>query len=119
MTNSIIIRRPDDWHLHLRDGAMLEAALPFTAKDFGRAIVMPNLNPPVTTAKMADEYKARILAAVPAGSNFQPLMTAYLTDAVDPDELAAGYESGSFTAAKLYPANATTNSAFGVSDITK
>ena len=97
--------------------AMLEAALPFTANQFGRAIVMPNLNPPVTTAALADAYKARIMAALPSGSIFQPLMTAYLTDAVDPDALSKGYETGSFVAAKLYPANATTNSAFGVSDI--
>jgi dihydroorotase len=116
---TLTIRRPDDWHVHLRDGAMLEAVLPFTARQFARAIVMPNLTPPVTTADAADAYRARILACLPDGAEFTPLMTCYLTDATDPDELADGYARGSFAAAKLYPANATTNSAKGVTDIAR
>ena len=119
MTKTLTITRPDDWHLHLRDGDMLAAALPFTARQFARAIVMPNLTPPVTTAAQADAYKARILDALPDGMDFTPLMTGYLTDNTDPDALAEGFERGSFAAAKLYPANATTNSAFGVSDVAK
>lgn len=118
-TTTLTIKKPDDWHLHLRDGAVLKAALPFTANRFSRAIVMPNLNPPVTSAALANAYKARILAVLPTGSPFQPLMTLYLTDTVDPDELTKGFAEGHFVAAKLYPANATTNSAFGVSDIRK
>ena len=117
MTKKLTITRPDDWHLHLRDGDMLAAAVPFTARQFARAIVMPNLTPPVTTADQADAYKARIMAALPEGMDFTPLMTAYLTDDTDPDALAEGFERGSFTAAKLYPANATTNSAAGVTDV--
>ena len=117
--DSITIRRPDDWHVHLRDGAMLKAVVPETAREFGRAIVMPNLVPPVTTVAAAEAYRARILAALPAGSRFTPLMTAYLTDASNADEIARGFESKVFTAAKLYPANATTNSASGVTDLTK
>jgi dihydroorotase len=113
----LTIRRPDDWHIHLRDGAMLAAVLPHTARQFARAIVMPNLVPPVTTAEMAKAYRERIMAALPAGLDFTPLMTAYLTDHTDPDDLQRGFQDGIFTAAKLYPAHATTNSAHGVSDI--
>lgn len=116
-TASLRIRRPDDWHLHLRDGAMLAAVLPWTARVFGRAIVMPNLVPPVTTASAAKEYRERILKALPAGLSFAPLMTAYLTDGTDPDDLATGHGEGVLTAAKLYPAGATTNSANGVTDV--
>ena len=117
MSDALTIRRPDDWHLHLRDGAALKSVLPHTAKQFGRAIVMPNLSPPITTAEAANTYRDRILAALPAGSTFEPLMTAYLTDGTDAEALAAGYRDGAFVAAKLYPANATTNSAAGVTDI--
>jgi dihydroorotase len=117
MTDSLTIRRPDDWHLHLRDNAAMQAVLPYTARQFGRAIVMPNLTPPITTAEMAVTYRERIVAAVPAGLNFTPLMVAYLTNGTDPDALAAGYRNGAFVAAKLYPAHATTNSAAGVTDI--
>jgi dihydroorotase len=117
MTDSLTIRRPDDWHLHLRDGAAMQAVLPYTAKQFARAIVMPNLTPPITTAEAALAYRARIQAAVPAGLSFTPLMVAYLTNATDPDALATGFKSGAFVAAKLYPAHATTNSAAGVTDI--
>ncbi|WP_029010545.1 dihydroorotase [Azospirillum halopraeferens] len=113
----LILRRPDDWHIHLRDDAMMKAVLPFTARQFARAIVMPNLKPPVVTAAAAAAYRARILDAVPAGTGFTPLMTAYLTDTTDPDDLEQGARDGVFTAAKLYPANATTNSAHGVSDV--
>lgn len=112
---SLTIRRPDDWHLHLRDGAMLKAVAPFSARQFARAIVMPNLTPPVTSAAAAEAYRTRIKAA--AGPGFTPLMTCYLTDQADPDELAAGHRAGAWVAAKLYPANATTNSAHGVTDI--
>jgi dihydroorotase len=115
----ITIRRPDDWHVHLRDGAMLEAVLPYTARAFARAIVMPNLVPPVTTVAAAEAYRGRILKALPQGVDFTPLMTAYLTDASDPDEITRGYRGGAFAAVKLYPAHATTNSAHGVSDIAK
>jgi dihydroorotase len=111
------LRRPDDWHVHLRDGAMLQAVAPATARTFGRAIVMPNLSPPVTTVDQGRAYRDRILAAVPDGSGFTPLMTAYLTDTIDPAEIARGHAEGVFTACKLYPAHATTNSAAGVSDI--
>ena len=117
MTESITIRRPDDWHLHLRDGAMLEAVLPYTARQFARAIVMPNLAPPVTTVAAASAYRDRILAALPDGMDFTPLMTAYLTDDSDPDEIERGHAEGVWVAAKLYPAGATTNSASGVTDI--
>ena len=116
-TERLAIRRPDDWHVHLRDGAMLEAVLPYTAAAFGRAIVMPNLPEPITTAEAADAYRRRILAALPPGADFTPLMTCYLTDGTDPDDLVDGFRAGSFAAAKLYPAKATTNSAFGVTDI--
>src|SRR5690348_7317506 len=101
MPDSLTLRRPDDWHLHLRDGAMLAAVLPYTARQFARAIVMPNLVPPVTSAAVAAAYRARILAALPAGARFTPLMTAYLTDATDADTLAQGHAEGVFTAAKL------------------
>ena len=112
---SITIRRPDDWHVHLRDGEMLDRVAPFTARQFARAIVMPNLVPPVTSVEDAAAYRDRIGAA--AGPGFTPLMTCYLTDDVDPDELARGYSEGVWVAAKLYPAGATTNSASGVTDI--
>jgi dihydroorotase len=115
MTDRLTIRRPDDWHVHLRDGAMLEAVAPYTARQFARAIIMPNLTPPITTVAGAQAYRSRIVAA--AGPGFTPLMTLYLTDDADPDELARGHASGVFTAAKLYPANATTNSAHGVTDV--
>jgi dihydroorotase len=117
MSDILTIRQPDDWHLHFRDGAMMQAVVGYTARQFARAIVMPNLSPPVTTSKAAAEYRARILAAVPQGLSFTPLMTCYLTDSVDARDLKAGFESGVFTAAKLYPANATTNSAHGVSNV--
>ena len=113
----LTIRRPDDWHVHLRDGDMLRTVVGHTARQFARAIVMPNLSPPVTDAASAAAYRERILAALPEGADFTPLMTCYLTDATAPDEVARGFEQGVFTAAKLYPANATTNSAHGVSAI--
>ncbi len=116
---TLTLRRPDDWHAHFRDGAMLAAVLPFTARQFARAIVMPNLVPPVTTVAAAEAYRARILAALPKGARFTPLMTCYLTDGTDPAEVERGYRSGAFAAVKLYPAKATTNSAFGVTDIAK
>jgi dihydroorotase len=119
MTKRITIRRPDDWHLHVRDGAMLAAVLPFTARHFGRAIVMPNLVPPVTAAADAIAYRKRVMAALPAGAAFTPLMTCYLTDATDPDDLEHGFRDGVFAGAKLYPAHATTNSASGVTDVGK
>ena len=115
----LTLRRPDDWHVHLRDGAMLEQVADATARQFARAIVMPNLTPPVTTVAAAEAYRSRILAAVPAERDFTPLMTAYLTDTIDPDEIARGFEAGVFTACKLYPANATTNSAHGVTDVAR
>lgn len=114
---SLTIRRPDDWHVHLRDDEVLRGVAVFTARQFARAIVMPNLSPPVTTVEAAVRYRDRILAAVPEGVNFTPLMTCYLTDHTDPDELERGHRQGVFTAAKLYPANATTNSAHGVTDV--
>ena len=119
MTDRLTIRKPDDWHLHVRDGAMLRAALPFTARNFGRAIIMPNLLPPVLTVKDAIAYRARVVAALPEGANFTPLMTCYLTDTTDPDEVETGFREGVFTAVKMYPANATTNSAHGVTDFRK
>jgi dihydroorotase len=119
MTQSLTIRRPDDWHVHLRDGAMLAAVADATARQFARAIVMPNLTPPVTTVAAAAAYRDRILAALPQGRAFQPLMTCYLTDGADPAEIERGHAQGVFTAAKLYPAHATTNSAHGVTDIRK
>jgi dihydroorotase len=113
----IEIRRPDDWHLHLRDGAAMAAVLPFTAERFARAIVMPNLKPPVTTAQGALAYRERILGALPAGATFTPLMTLYLTDRTDPDEIDNAARSQWIKACKLYPAGATTNSDSGVTDI--
>ena len=118
MTDRLTIRRPDDWHVHLRDGAMLEAVAKYTAAQFARAIIMPNLSPPVTTAEEGAAYRNRIRAAVP-GMDFTPLIVAYLTDASDPDQMARGHSAGVFTAAKLYPAHATTGSAHGVTDITR
>ena len=127
--DAISLRRPDDWHVHLRDGAMLVQVLPFTARQFARAIVMPNLAPPVTDAAAARAYRERILAALRphpnppplagegTGVGFTPLMTCYLTDATDPEEVARGYGEGVFAAVKLYPAHATTNSEFGVTDL--
>ena len=117
MTDSLRIRRPDDWHLHLRDGAALAAVLPHTARQFARAIVMPNLQPPVTTTAMARDYRDRILAARPAGSTFQPLMTLYLTDATQATEIRVARDSGIVQGCKLYPAGATTHSDAGVTDI--
>ena len=119
MSQQITIRKPDDWHLHLRDGAMLKAVLPFTARHFGRAIVMPNLAPPVATTQDAIAYRARVMAALPPGSNFQPLMTCYLTENTNPDDVEAGFKQGVFTGVKLYPAHATTHSAAGVGDFAK
>ncbi len=113
--DTLTIRRPDDWHVHLRDGDMLAAVAPYTARQFARAIVMPNLSPPVSTVAAAAAYRDRIVAA--AGPGFTPLMTCYLTDGIDPQELRRGHGDGVFTGAKLYPAHATTNSAHGVSDI--
>ena len=110
----IEITRPDDWHLHLRDGAMLHTIVGFSAAVFGRAIVMPNLVPPVRTPAEAEAYRARILAALPDRHPFEPLMTAYMTDNADPDDIRSGFENGIFRAVKLYPAGATTNSEFGV-----
>ena len=115
MTSKITLRRPDDWHLHLRDGDMLRAVLPSTATHFARAIIMPNLVPPVVTAADAVAYRDRILGALPEGSTFEPLMTLYLTENTDPDDVAAAHASGLIKAVKLYPAGATTNSASGVS----
>lgn len=117
MTDRLTIRRPDDWHVHLRDGAMLAAVTPFTARRFGRAIVMPNLTPPVTTIAAAVAYRERIQAAVPADADFTPLMTCYLTDDADPAEIQRGFADGVWAACKLYPAHVTTNSAHGVTDI--
>lgn len=116
---SLTITRPDDWHLHLRDGAALAAVLPDTARQFARAIVMPNLKPPVTTVEAARAYRERILAARPTGSDFEPLMTLYLTDNTAPDEIARARQSGFVHAVKYYPAGATTNSENGVTDLAK
>lgn len=116
MTETFIIRRPDDWHLHLRDGAMLTGVAPQSAVHFGRAIIMPNLVPPVVRGDDAKAYRERILAALPDGSQFEPLMTLYLTETTDPDDLAAAAQSGLVKAVKLYPAGATTNSDSGVRD---
>jgi dihydroorotase len=116
---TITLTRPDDWHLHLRDGAALAAVLPDTARRFARAIVMPNLKPPVTSVALAAAYRDRILAALPAGMNFTPLMTLYLTDNMPPAEIDAARASGFVHAVKLYPAGATTNSDAGVSDLRK
>jgi dihydroorotase len=119
MNHKLIITRPDDWHLHLRDGAALQAVLPDTARQFARAIVMPNLRPPVTTTVLAAEYRARILEALPTGSKFEPLMTLYLTDNTSVEEIKRAKASGFVHGVKLYPAGATTNSDSGVSDLTK
>lgn len=116
MSNQITIARPDDWHLHLRDGAMLRAVLPETARHFARAIIMPNLVPPVINTAMARDYRDRILAALPADMTFNPLMTLYLTEDTAPDEIRTAHASGLVKAVKLYPAGATTNSASGVRD---
>ena len=118
MTQELTITRPDDWHLHVRDGAALAAVLPDTARQFGRAIIMPNLRPPVTTAALAVAYRRRILEALPAGADFEPLMTLYLTDLTPPDEIVRAKAAG-VVALKLYPAGATTNSDAGVTDIRK
>jgi dihydroorotase len=115
--DTLVIRRPDDWHVHLRDGDMLAAVVNATARQFARAIVMPNLKPPVTTVAAASAYRARIIAAVDPALGFTPLITAYLTDGFDADQLVRGLAEGVLTAAKLYPAHATTNSAHGVTDI--
>jgi dihydroorotase len=119
MTESLTIRRPDDWHLHLRDGAMLAGVLPETARHFARAIIMPNLVPPVVTGDDARAYRDRIMAALPGGMAFTPLMTLYLTETTDPADVAAAHAEGLVTAVKLYPAGATTNSASGVRDLTR
>ncbi len=116
-TDSLTIRRPDDWHVHLRDGPMLDGVVHHTSRQFARAIVMPNLVPPVTTVTAAESYRDRILAALEPGADFTPLMTCYLTDDIDPGEIERGHAAGVFTACKLYPANATTNSSHGVTDI--
>jgi dihydroorotase len=115
LPQSLTLRRPDDWHVHLRDGDMLKAVAPYTARQFARAIVMPNLVPPVTNVAAAEAYRERVRTA--AGPGFTPLMTCYLTDDLDPDEVRRGHEAGAWVAAKLYPAHATTNSAFGVTDV--
>ncbi len=119
MTETLTLRRPDDWHLHLRDGAMLAAVLPESARHFARAIVMPNLVPPVTTAAQAAAYRRRILDALPEGMAFEPLMTLYLTEDTDPEDVAAAAREGLVRAVKLYPAGATTNSASGVRDFSR
>lgn len=118
MTSTLTLTRPDDWHLHVRDGAALQTVVPHTAAQFGRAIIMPNLKPPVTTAELALAYKARILAAVPKGVAFEPLMTLYLTDNLPPEEIVKAKAAG-VVACKLYPAGATTNSDAGVTDLKK
>lgn len=117
LPQEITLTRPDDWHLHVRDGATLASVLPHTAAQFGRAIIMPNLKPPVTTTAQAGEYRARILAALPAGMQFEPLMTLYLTNNTPPDEIRRAKDSGFVHAVKLYPAGATTNSDAGVTDL--
>lgn len=119
MTTSLTLRRPDDWHLHLRDGEMLKGVIADTSRTFARAIIMPNLVPPVVTTADAEAYRSRILAALPAGHRFQPLMTLYLTEHTNPDDVEAGKASGLITAVKLYPAGATTNSHGGVRDMEK
>jgi len=115
----ITIPKPDDWHLHLRDGAMLEGVLPYSARDFARAIIMPNLMPPVVTSTDAQAYRDRIMAALPKGMDFTPLMTLYLTEGTDAADVASAHASGLVTAVKLYPAGATTNSSSGVRDLAK
>ncbi|NOX83449.1 MAG: dihydroorotase [Alphaproteobacteria bacterium] len=118
MPHRLTIRQPDDWHVHLRDGAMLGAVANYTARQFARAIIMPNLVEPITTIAAGEAYRKRIIGAVAGGVNFTPLMTCYLTDSLDTDEVEKGFTSGVFTACKLYPENATTNSSLGVTDIT-
>lgn len=118
-SDNLTIRLPDDWHVHLRDGAMLTHILRYTERQFGRAIVMPNLNPPITTIAQAIAYRQRILSARAENSDFQPLMTCYLTDHAEPSEISEGFAQGVFTACKLYPAHATTNAQHGVSDVLK
>lgn len=117
-TTTLSLTRPDDWHLHVRDGAALAAVIPHTAAQFGRAIIMPNLKPPITTTQQAVSYRDRILAALPEGADFQPLMTLYLTDHTPPEEMARAQEAG-VVALKLYPAGATTHSDAGVTDLRK
>ena len=117
MSDRLTIRRPDDWHVHLRDGDMLRAVVGHTARQFARAIIMPNLSPPVTTIAAAIAYRDRIIAALPEGTDFSPLMTCYLTDRADGQEIVRGYKDGVFAACKLYPAHATTNSTHGVTDV--
>jgi dihydroorotase len=117
--DTLTIARPDDWHLHLRDGEALKAVLPDTARRFARAIIMPNLRPPVTTTEQAAAYRERILAAVPPAPTFTPLMTLYLTDNTPPEEIDRAKASGFVHAVKLYPAGATTNSDAGVTDLNK
>jgi len=116
--NDLSIQMPDDWHLHIRDGAAMAAVVPYTARQFGRAIIMPNLRPPITTTAQAAAYRERILAALPEGSTFEPLMTLYLTDNLPPDEIKRAKDAG-IVAVKLYPAGATTNSDAGVTDLRK
>ncbi|MCH1482358.1 MAG: amidohydrolase family protein, partial [Alphaproteobacteria bacterium] len=118
-TKTLTLPRPDDWHLHLRDGDMLDVVTPETAAQFGRALIMPNLVPPVVSGAEAEAYRSRIMAAVPVGLDFTPMMTLYLTETTDADDLVAAAQSGLVTAVKLYPAGATTNSASGVRDIDK
>jgi dihydroorotase len=115
----LTLRRPDDWHVHLRDGELLRTVLPYTVHRFARAVVMPNLAPPITMVAAAIAYRDRIRGALPAGAKFVPLMTAYLTDDTDAGELMRGHGEGVFTAAKLYPAKATTNAAAGVTDVVR
>jgi len=117
MTDSLTLTRPDDWHVHLRDGAMLNDVVNYTARQFARAIVMPNLAPPITTAQAGRDYRARIMAALDPALDFTPLLTCYLTDDIAADEVIGGHSEGVFTACKLYPANATTNSSHGVTDV--
>ena len=119
MTERLEIRTPDDWHLHLRDGAVMRSVLPETARHFARALVMPNLDPPVVTAAQAETYRRSIMGALPAGSRFQPLMTLYLTERTDPADVRAAASDGLISAVKLYPAGATTNSESGVRDFSK
>jgi dihydroorotase len=118
-SQTLRLTRPDDWHLHLRDGAVLASVLPHTARQFARAIVMPNLKPPITTTEQASAYRKRILEALPQGMHFEPLMTLYLTDNTSPEEIRKAKESGLIHGVKLYPAGATTNSDAGVTDLKK
>ena len=115
----LTLTRPDDWHLHLRDDALMQSVLPDTARQFARAIIMPNLRPPVTTTAQAQAYRTRIMSALPQGMNFEPLMTLYLTDNIRAEEIRTAKQSGIVHAVKLYPAGATTNSDAGVTDLRK